>query len=810
MYTFVFLVFWLLFPFIVQAGGGPENVAVLVNADSWASMAIANEYVSLRRIPPVNVIYFHDLKSHEETSVEEFRQKILLPALEALEKRALAGQIDYLVYSSDFPTMIGIEEDIKAQGHDKTVFPYASITGLSYLYQMVMAKDKRYYSMKSNGYLNPPFLGVADTSWSTLEKALYQKVLILLKDREWEKAQSILEKLLVSHPKSPSLLYNLACTHARQGKKEKAIDFLTKAVETGWCNFVHTLQDQDLELIRNTKEMNELAEQMQKKEPLYNVHSSGFRNAYSFNEFGAIVREGEGKRYLLSMMLGATSGRGNGVKEVMAYLRQGEKVDSTFPSGTIYYMSNSNIRSRTRQPVFPSAVAVLKEMGVQAEILEGTIPIGKKDVMGAMIGIDQFDWESSKSIILPGSICEHLTSFGGDMKERSSQTPLSEFLRHGAIASSGTVIEPYAFPSKFPNPFLHVHYRRGCTTAESFYQSVAAPFQLLVVGDPLCRPWGRKPPVIVGGVKPGQKVKGTITLYPDVEKGYPHPIHNYQLFLAGRRYDVCRPGGSFALDTTLLLDGMYFLTIVAMEDDPIQNQGKTTIPVYVQNSNSKIEFPPLPSVLGWNDTLSIPVFMKEAQEISLFHNARRLDSIEGEHGELKISSSLLGLGKGELQILATKKNPQEGAIAKLPFEVIPSFYFMPVSLPLQLKIHGLRLAAPGFPTQIIPSTFPYDWLAKAGIGPLQEWKIEGYFDAQENDIYQFQLFCSGEIEIQVNHTTLLKENDCQGWKYIPVPLVAGTHHFSLKARLKDSAMRLSFGNRGTYSLNSKIFYHFKE
>src|SRR6185436_3166795 len=40
-----------------HAGIGPQNVAVVVNSESWASLAIANEYVRLRSIPACNVIY---------------------------------------------------------------------------------------------------------------------------------------------------------------------------------------------------------------------------------------------------------------------------------------------------------------------------------------------------------------------------------------------------------------------------------------------------------------------------------------------------------------------------------------------------------------------------------------------------------------------------------------------------------------------------------------------------------------------------------------------------------------------------------
>ena len=68
----------------VRAGGGPENVAVVVNGDSWASLTIANEFIRLRQIPPDNVIILHNLPDIEQVTVEDFRSAILGPVLKAM------------------------------------------------------------------------------------------------------------------------------------------------------------------------------------------------------------------------------------------------------------------------------------------------------------------------------------------------------------------------------------------------------------------------------------------------------------------------------------------------------------------------------------------------------------------------------------------------------------------------------------------------------------------------------------------------------------------------------------------------------
>ena len=51
----------LLLPTPAPAGGGPENVLLVVNGDSAVSMQIANRYVELRDIPQEHVIRLQDI-----------------------------------------------------------------------------------------------------------------------------------------------------------------------------------------------------------------------------------------------------------------------------------------------------------------------------------------------------------------------------------------------------------------------------------------------------------------------------------------------------------------------------------------------------------------------------------------------------------------------------------------------------------------------------------------------------------------------------------------------------------------------------
>ena len=111
------LVVWVLafcaFESRAYAGGGPQNVLVVVNSRSWSSCTIANYFCALRDVPAGHVVYL-DWQDHvDQTDIQKFRDKILGPILQSIEQRHLAGQIDYIVYSSDLPYAISYKQELK-------------------------------------------------------------------------------------------------------------------------------------------------------------------------------------------------------------------------------------------------------------------------------------------------------------------------------------------------------------------------------------------------------------------------------------------------------------------------------------------------------------------------------------------------------------------------------------------------------------------------------------------------------------------------------------------------------------------------
>jgi hypothetical protein len=433
----------------------------------------------------------------------------------------------------------------------------ASLTGLTYLYQGVLARNLDYLDPTSNWYARrlrrSTTLG---RSWSDDDNSAYREVEIFFGERqkrqapgaaaagdlaawvsaEWAKALPRLERVAAAHPEHPGVVYNLACARAQTGRLDEAMTALQAAAEAGFTDYRHVQKDEDLVPLRSRADFGALVERLRVWQAEM-IAPCAFSAAVGWTPQGAPVAPYKGARYLLSTMLGVGSGRGNSFDEIVGGLRRSVAADGTRPAGTVYFMLNDDVRSTAREWAVHGAAAQVRAGGVGAEVETGVLPQRKADVAGAFVGATSFDWQASGSTILPGAICEHLTSFGGMFEESAGQTPLSEFIRYGAAGACGTVCEPFAIQAKFPQAFVQAYYTAGYTLAESLYLSVTGPYQLLVVGDALCAPWIQRGAATLSGMQPGQRADGVQRL--QFEAGDARPaVAEVTWFVDGQRFAV--------------------------------------------------------------------------------------------------------------------------------------------------------------------------------------------------------------------------------------------------------------------------------
>jgi hypothetical protein len=817
------------------AGLGPENVAVVINEDSWASKAVANEFIALYKIPPVNVIYIKGLPDFEQTDIEFFRKQLLQPVMRSLERRGLAKQIDCVAWSSDIPYIVDITKDF-ASAPPVTMGSAGSITGLTYLYQFVLADPERtppgsYTLPGNNRYFRRALAPRKGPAPTPAQESRLMEAARLIHREAWTDGEAVLRPLLEELPDSAEAHCYLALCSVHRGDLDEAVQSLQRAAECGWGNWRVWQENKSFAPFRDRKDFKEALERS--KAVIEDVTPSlGFRNTTNWNARGEPGAPDNGRRYLLSVMLAVTSGRGNSVPEALDALRASFGANGSRPKGAFYFMRNENIRSTTRDWLFPSVVEKLRSMGLTAELDEGIVPVDKPDVMGAAIGAAEYDWKASGSRILPGAICEDFTSSGGILTAGAGQTPLTSLIACGAAGSSGTVAEPIAIEAKFPSPFIHVHYARGCSLAEAFYQSVATPYQLLIVGDPLCAPWRAAPTVVIEGLAGGQTVKGMFFVKPSAAPLSAVPVEQFELYMDGHRRAQITPGKRAGADANRLLEGYHELRVVAVAGGPIEDRTTTILPFAVDKSCGPPAISgPEKSEAPWDRPLRLHAELAGAAEIQFFHNLRPIGVIHGGKGDVEADPQILGQGLCRIQCVAMDAG--KNRIAASPFievRVVPPAPSAAVEPPAEdLSEKGLLLTAEhGGERVAVTDTRRKDWLSAAGVREGQAFTLEGYFAAPEETVYQFQIRGNVGPVVEVDGRAIqipkadlpsageeatpavvIQPPNGAAWSFLPVSLAKGLHRLRVTGvGAKNPTLDIRFGHRGTQAIGGD-FKHVK-
>jgi uncharacterized protein (TIGR03790 family) len=178
---------------------------------------------------------------------------------------------------------------------------------------------------------------------------------------------------------------------------------------------------------------------------------------------------------------------GSSLAQVDAMIDRGVRSDHTFPDATAYLVSSSdktrNVRANTYAQTLIALSGRLKLQQVNTDSLKD-----RDDVLFYFTGLKRVDAIDSNTFV-DGAIADHLTSTGGVLFD-GRQMSLLRWLDAGATGSYGTVVEPCAFPQKFPYPAIVIdRYTRGESLIEAYWKSVAWPGQGLFVGEPLAAPF---------------------------------------------------------------------------------------------------------------------------------------------------------------------------------------------------------------------------------------------------------------------------------------------------------------------------------
>ena len=390
----------LFFPCWVHAGGGPENVVVVVNADSDSSKLIANWYVHDRKIPLQNVIYLEGIPNRERVGEDVFKDKILKPILEQLGKRKLVRSVDYIVYSSDFPTTVDtpklrkkllemLKQQPGQQIPDKVFGARCSLNAMTFFAGAVAQDNPGFMSLEANNYYRKPAAVLLRAPFSGEKQLKFQDAIKKIDSKEPSELDAAIVTLMEmakANPRQLAVSYWLAKFYAVKGDAAKSASWLSRSVQQGWIFKKHTESDLAFDSVKSDPGFAKVIQAIS-NEPFDFVPTHGFKNQYAFAGNGMINAEpSQGNRHFLSCVLAVTRNYGSTEKDALASLRRTVQADETKPKGTFYFSKIGGVRSTTRSPNFAPAMAALERLGQTAVESKQIFPKNVEDIVGATLG----------------------------------------------------------------------------------------------------------------------------------------------------------------------------------------------------------------------------------------------------------------------------------------------------------------------------------------------------------------------------------------------------------------------------------------
>ncbi len=654
---------------------GPENVFLVVNAQDDGSKLLANYYIALRSIPSRNVVYLSDIPVTPFTTLSVARDRILAPVLTEIHNRNLDDQIDYIVYSSGFPTIVTVEDhrarylqQLRNAGVqleesvNRNFQPYASLTGLTYFAESVMADDVTYMALDANNYYRRSAESVLTAVFNGAEQDALDQALSYLYTEDYTSADIYLDNLVRRQPAQCAVHYLRACALAGLGQASRAAKSLQAAIDAGWAFRNYALTDRHLAKCLDDPAVKAVLDKMP-DESFTTLPTAPFKHKsfWAPNGFRNSTPD-QGKRYYLSAVLGETWYQGNSEKEVLEQLQRSAQADGTRPDGTFFFSSTDDPRTQVRRPNISIAANQLRQHGFKAEVIAAPLPVDSQ-VVGAMLGVANFDWTNCGSTILPGAYCDDLTGFSASFT-MTGQVKLTELIRRGAAASAGTVSESYSAAERSADPMLFLHYAKGCTLAEAFYQSVWGPYQTLLVGDPLCRPWADLTPISATGLDVDRPVHGPISMNLQFDEAN---TTQTALFIDDRFFGFKPPGERIAIDSKKLSDGYHELRIVADRPQLGRASSQVLIPMSVDNDGGRVEATVASAEVSLDGTVEISVRSSLPGLIVLRQNVRDLDKKPGPETQFAVPARILGRGPVRLQCVV--RDDKNRIVASRPIQL---------------------------------------------------------------------------------------------------------------------------------------------
>jgi hypothetical protein len=365
--------------------------------------------------------------------------------------------------------------------------------------------------------------------------------------------------------------------------------------------------------------------------------------------------EATARRYFIGGLVGYTGQRGNTPDEIIAMIDRGTAVEGTRPDGVVFLMNHTDDPDRNVRAAQFSAIrtVIVNSLQRPCEILVGKLPWGRRDGIGIVSGWSTTTLAGGNVALVPGGFGDNLTSYAATF-DIADQNKCSEWITQGASGTNGTVEEPCNYTGKFPHSRFHVWYLQGNTIGEAYLRSLSfTPFQNLLLGDALARPFAHVPVVSVTGV-PGGEVTGTIEIVPTGTTTLPRGVvTTFELLVDGVSRGTVNAGGRFTLDTAGLHDGWHDVRVVGYDGSPNKTAGRWIGSLTTRNLGRSASLVTGDASGDLTDSITFVAGASGllVREIQLVQHGRVLASI-GDTGAITVSGRTLGAGPSQVRARA--------------------------------------------------------------------------------------------------------------------------------------------------------------
>ena len=199
------------------------------------------------------------------------------------------------------------------------------------------------------------------------------------------------------------------------------------------------------------------------------------------------------------------------------------------------------------------------------------------------------------------------------------------------------------YKPSFRPPRLYAYYAQGASLAEAFYLSVTAPYQLLIVGDPLCRPFSHAPRSNIEPelrfLEPGQVLTLEMSSFGPgyeqwlergsslAERRDPMGPATIGLDVDGAVIPNRKVAQKIRLQLEKIAPGYHEVTLRFVAGDPLAQSDDISLPIWIGDRNLlTLDLAQATegdgSVSLRKEAVEVRVTAKSADEISIWHDPR--------------------------------------------------------------------------------------------------------------------------------------------------------------------------------------------